>query len=318
MKRMLVVAILAGVLLAGYVVTAPVIAISQIRAAIQRRDSEKLSAHVDFPSLRNNLKEQLNAQLLKQAASQDNPFGLLVMPFISKLGEGMVDSFITPTGIASLMAGEEPDTPESSQTIQTSKNVKPEPFKNAQYSYDSTSTFSVRVTNDKGEQVRFVLTRSGLTWKLSNILIPVGQFPARGPSSPKSKTQTDSTHARSEPAPFEIELRKKAYRQPNSLEGIREAITFTIMFKNVSGKNVRALEGKLQFADSLDNEILSTRVAIDRSIAADETIEWSGEVAYDQSIDAHQRLKSENPVNLNTHFKPNNIVFADGTTKQFN
>jgi hypothetical protein len=51
------------------------------------------------------MKEQVNAVMIKDAASEleDNPFGALAIGFASKLVGGMVDSFVTPSGLANLM-----------------------------------------------------------------------------------------------------------------------------------------------------------------------------------------------------------------------
>lgn len=46
-------------------------------------------------------------------------------------------------------------------------------FKDARYSYDSPDRFSVWVGNDKGVEIRYVLVRTGISWKLGNIVIPV-------------------------------------------------------------------------------------------------------------------------------------------------
>ena len=50
-------------------------------------------------------------------------------------------------------------------------------FKNARFSYDSMSKFSIWVPNDKGEEARFVLKREGFSWKLVNLVIPMDENP---------------------------------------------------------------------------------------------------------------------------------------------
>jgi len=100
-------------ILVGYVAAGPFITIHQIKSAIERQDSEVLASNVDFPLLRDNLKEQLNALVLRGAASdaKDNMFGALGMLIASKFVETFVDSVVTPTGLASLMAGKRPQPP---------------------------------------------------------------------------------------------------------------------------------------------------------------------------------------------------------------
>ena len=40
------------------------------------------------------------------------------------------------------------------------------------YEYDSVSQFSVWIPAEKGEEIRFILRREGINWKLENILLP--------------------------------------------------------------------------------------------------------------------------------------------------
>jgi len=162
------------VALVGYVAVGPLITIYQIRSAVEQEDSEKLSEYIDFPALRTNLKEQLNSELMKKAAaeSKDKPFRALGLALAPKLVESIVDSFVTPSGISSLMAGKKPQQPGKEQQAQESDGrQRRELFKNSRYTYDSSSKFSLWVKDDKGEEIRFVLTRDVLSWKLSNIII---------------------------------------------------------------------------------------------------------------------------------------------------
>jgi hypothetical protein len=176
MKKIIAFVVLFAIAVVGYIVAGPFITLHQIKSGVEQQDSEKLSEHIDFPTLRSNLKEQLNAFVMKEAVSElkDNPFAALAMGFASKLVEGMVDSFVTPSGLASLMEGKKPKQSQNGEVKpQESVEYKPEPFKNARYTYDSSSKFSVWVKDDKGDEIRFVLTRDGLSWKLSNIIIPM-------------------------------------------------------------------------------------------------------------------------------------------------
>jgi len=170
-KSYWIIALLLAVVI-GYVAASPLITISQIKSGIEDQDSEQLSENIDFPVLRQNLKEQLNAHLVKEATSdlENNPFGALALGFASKLVDGMVDSFITPSGLANLMEGKKPTNKSSSDLTEPEERKL---FKDGRYSYDSTSRFSVWVPTDNGEELRFVIRRKGIEWKLSNIVLPV-------------------------------------------------------------------------------------------------------------------------------------------------
>jgi hypothetical protein len=176
MKRAGSIVVLFVIIVAGYVTAAPFIAIYQIKSGVEDRDSGKLSEQIDFTTLRANLKEQLNVLVVREAASglkDDNRFTALAMGFVSKLGEGMVDTYVTPSGLANLMEGKKPLQGEGSEQSPGSRTPRLEPFKNARYAYDSTSKFSLWVKDGNGGEIRFVLTRDGLAWKLSNIVLPI-------------------------------------------------------------------------------------------------------------------------------------------------
>jgi hypothetical protein len=156
----------------GYVAAGPHLTVSAIKTGIVEQDLEKLSENIDFPILRQNLKEQLKTAMMKNAAAElnNNPFAALAVGFATTMVDGIVDSFVTPSGLAALMEGKNPT--KIGGAGRTEHPKKDELFKNARFSYDSVSKFSVWVPNDQGEEARFVLQRDGLSWKLVNLIIP--------------------------------------------------------------------------------------------------------------------------------------------------
>lgn len=175
MKKVVWVAGVILVLVVGYVAAGPYLTVSAIKTGIVEQDSEKLSENIEFPKLRQNLKDQLNVAMVKNAAIEleDNPFAALAAGFATKMVDVIVDSFVTPSGLAALMEGKKP--PKDGGTGNTTPPNKDDLFKNARFSYDSTSKFSIWVPNDKGEEARFVLQRDGLSWKLVNLVIPIDE-----------------------------------------------------------------------------------------------------------------------------------------------
>ena len=169
---------LLAVAVCGYTAAGPLITLHGMKVGIRERDSEKLSEYIDFLTLRMNLKEQVNAVVMKEAATQmkENPFAALGIAVASKVAESLVESAVTPAGLANLMEGKKPLAPTAAPSAATdiapsAKTGQGEPFKSARYTYDSTERFSVWVKDDKGEEIRFVLTRNWLSWKLTNIIL---------------------------------------------------------------------------------------------------------------------------------------------------
>lgn len=191
MKRIAWIIGLLALLLALWIGAGPYLAVADIERGISDKDSERLAERVDFPTLRQNLKDQLKVTILKSAAKEleDNPFGALATGLATTLVDGLVDAFITPAGLASLMDGERPSVGSAPSRAESSPAQTPEPdqdqdqeqtrdrdlFKNARHSYDSLSRFSVWVPGQDGRETRFVLQRDGLSWKLVNVILPLDE-----------------------------------------------------------------------------------------------------------------------------------------------
>jgi len=172
--RIVVVVILVVV---GYVAVGPFLTIEEIKSGIVERDEKKLSDNIEFEILKENLKKQFNTGMIRKSASKmkDNFFSGLVAGLVSTaMVDPIVDSFVTSNGIASILEGKELSRLISGNTKKTSQK-KDDLLKNAEYSYDSMNTFSVRILNDEGKETRIVLKRYGFSWKLVNIIVPIGK-----------------------------------------------------------------------------------------------------------------------------------------------
>jgi hypothetical protein len=173
-RRKIVVSILA-IIFAIYVVAAPYITVHQMRDAAKQRDGEALSEHIDFPSVRQSIKDQLNAKFAKAVSEDkemsDSALAPLGMAFASVVIDKAIDVYVTPAGIAQLMAGEnlQPDTDREGGRHDSADR---EPLSEASMSYEAISKFSVRVKNEDGEEVKFVFRRRGIGWKMTDIIIP--------------------------------------------------------------------------------------------------------------------------------------------------
>jgi hypothetical protein len=164
-------AVLAG-LLAAYIVAAPYITVHQMKVAAEKRDGNALSKLIDFPSLRQSFKEQLNAQVANATASErnpaGNPFAAAGSAFGMTIAEGLIDNFVTPETITSLMAGANPNTDNIKQ-----RNDGRDPFSSVSMGYQSLDTFAVTVKTDDGhDDGKFILRRRGIGWKLTEIVLP--------------------------------------------------------------------------------------------------------------------------------------------------
>jgi len=108
MKKLLIGVVLAAVvaLVAAWAV-APVLAAQGLIRAAKAGDARKLEALVDFPSLRQSLKEELNAELVARmrrdpdiAGDALGGLGLMLAPMLLS---GAVDTLVTPEMVAEMV-----------------------------------------------------------------------------------------------------------------------------------------------------------------------------------------------------------------------
>lgn len=172
MKKLLLGVVLLLVIAAGYFAAAPYLSVRAIQKGLATNDSATLVRYIDFPSLRQNLKEQLNAAYLNESAGQTNFLSALMNGFKAKLVDSMVESLVTPEGLANLMVGKRSlsqggEAPPAAQTEEKQKV-----FDDARFTYDSLEQFSVWLPDTKGTEMRLILQRRGAIWKLVNITLP--------------------------------------------------------------------------------------------------------------------------------------------------
>lgn len=169
-----------AVLVVAYIAAAPYITVYQMKSAAENHDGEALSEHIDFPSVRQSLKDQMNIMFAKEMAQdkemKDNPFAALGAAFAGMMVNKMVDAFVTPAGITQMMAGEKPKPAlnnASTQPTTPSEGAARKPWSYATMGYESLNKFVVKVKDEKGGESKFILRREGIGWKLTQIIIPL-------------------------------------------------------------------------------------------------------------------------------------------------
>lgn len=164
-------------LLGGYAVASPYLALWDLEDALREGDAATLEERVNFPHLRENLKSQMKAHLLKAAGreAEDKPFAALGIALSSTLVGTAVDTFVTPKGLADLASGDRPKIDPSGGDARTSSEDDEEAdeiFEDARVSHDSLTRFSVWVPDDKGGETQFVFRRDPIRWRLESIFLP--------------------------------------------------------------------------------------------------------------------------------------------------
>ena len=161
----------------GFVAASPFFTVANIKTGIVEQDAEKLSDNIDFPIFRQNLKNRFNRAMMENIGEEirGNPLAAIAAGFATKMADGVVDSFVTPGGLARLMEGKKPSISRSRRNRAANKipPKRDDLFKNARYTYDSLNRFSIWVPTDTGDEIRFILQRDGISWKLVDLIAPI-------------------------------------------------------------------------------------------------------------------------------------------------
>lgn len=174
-KKIIGAIIALAVVICGYLYASPYIAINNIKNAAQAGDSVKVSKYIDYPSVRQSFKDQMNAKMAKEVMKQDNDgFGALGAMLASTMVDKMIDGIVTPEGMTLMLKGKnlkdaEQDS-QDTQTAETQEQTKPE----YEAGYTSMNDFEVVIKDQQqSKEVKVLMVRDGLSWKIHKIAVPM-------------------------------------------------------------------------------------------------------------------------------------------------
>jgi hypothetical protein len=169
----------------GFAYASPYIALNNLKRAADARDAQTVNQYVDFPALRESLKEQIAGMLTRRLdADNDSKMATIgAMIGVTLIGP-LVDSYATPDGVAALLNGMPPrgdpgehppaaaaETPASPAAGDTPTTATTPPSRQTTAGYRGLNEFVV--TYRRGEanaHYSAVFRREGLfTWKLAAI-----------------------------------------------------------------------------------------------------------------------------------------------------
>ncbi len=155
----------------GFGMTGPYRTLRGLQSAIAFNDTAALEQYVDFPTLRANLKQQLDARARTQvnAALPGGILSQIASGIADSVTGAAVDTLVTPVGFnklvlgASLVAGELKG--ETSGTLT-------QRFESGEGSFDGLDRFTYTIRPNPTHRLTLILTRGFLAWRLTNILLP--------------------------------------------------------------------------------------------------------------------------------------------------
>lgn len=176
MKKIAIALILVVTAVLLYTAVKPYRVMQSIQVAIRDKDADTLNSHIDFDALRTNIKAQY---FTASAPSSGGPSGLterLAQGMAKRMVQGVqhtaVNVLVRPATVTAILRGQE--IPELQPII--GDTVIPldtqSPLADSRSTYDSLSQFSIWSNHhNSGKQVRIVLQRQALQWKVTNVKV---------------------------------------------------------------------------------------------------------------------------------------------------
>jgi hypothetical protein len=151
---------LLAVALGGWLWGSPYLTLLQLKKAADTRDLAAISARIDYPAVRADLKTQVRDRLDPAGSSELDRLGAALA---ERLADPLVDAAITPEGMRALFA--------SAAVAKAARpslgSVKPEDMRVRR---DSLGRFTLASVNGSGPEVVFSL--QGLTWRVTAVRLP--------------------------------------------------------------------------------------------------------------------------------------------------
>lgn len=176
MKKIAIAVVLVLLAVVAYAAITPYRVMQSMQTAIKAKDADTLNSHIDFDALRTNIKAQYFAAPASTSGVSSDLADQLAQGVAKRIVQHVqntaVDVLVRPATVTAILHGQ--DVPELQPII--GATVIPldthKPLANSRTSYDSLGQFSIWSNHhSSGKQVRIVLERQGLQWKVTNVKI---------------------------------------------------------------------------------------------------------------------------------------------------
>jgi hypothetical protein len=159
-------------LVAFYIAT-PYLAMQRLYDGVMRMDADVIERHVEFPALRESLKEQANAYLATRLPKAQNGrpslFGAAGLVMLPKVVEALVDAYVTPTGMRQVLQDAVVKVDGKEAAEKEPRRLRREDI---QYAFfENPDTFRIEAKN-----MVFILRLKDWKWKLTDARLPPEVF----------------------------------------------------------------------------------------------------------------------------------------------
>ena len=175
-KMIDVLCVLAIIAIAAYWFTSPYFTVRSLRAAIVDADEQALGEKIDFPVLRQNLKDQLKSGMDRWFLEEGNPEAVAAMALGQPMIDRLIDVYVTPAGLAQFAT--KVDVPDDANIPLAALlgSVGTSILDQEDYVIDrGLRSFSLRIQtqNEKDDEIELVFEGNGLRFVLVNVILPL-------------------------------------------------------------------------------------------------------------------------------------------------
>ena len=160
------------VIFAIYLYASPYLVLNSIKNAAEQGDADKLSGYIDLPSVKQSMKDQVKAVMVKELASikEQDGFEALGTMLGAAMIDPLIDGLVTPDGVALMLQGQKLDFDLNNDTPEDKPKAKNEDI-DYKAGYLSFNRFKVQIidANDPNESIDVILHRDWLSWKVTRI-----------------------------------------------------------------------------------------------------------------------------------------------------
>ena len=160
------------VIFAIYLYASPYLVLNNIKNAAQQGDADKLSGYIDFPSVKQSMKDQVKAAMVEELAASDEQDGFeaLGTMLAAAMIDPLIDGLVTPDGVALMLQGQKLDFDLNNDKPEDKPKAKNEDI-DYKAGYLSFNRFKVQIidANDPNESLDVIMHRDWLSWKVTRI-----------------------------------------------------------------------------------------------------------------------------------------------------
>ena len=130
--------------------------------------------------------------------------------------------------------------------------------------------------------------------------------------TPPAKAQARKKVTIASPIRAKLFNKKLKLAEPGEVD---DNLAFLITFYNDGHVGIVAYKGEILFKDMYGDSMMSFEADINKAIPSNKSNTWFGGVKYDAGNESHRKILDMDIKNIIVDFRPEKIVYSDGTIK---